>query len=185
VHELDVVNGLRDAVFHRFYDNAFRICQVSLLACCPHFVLDSNASFFLLWLIAACCCCHCHFRRKTLGVKIFGSFAVISFVIACVVTLKHQFMPSFDVLLFTGTELYIAPWTRITPYTVGVFCGWFLERYKPTISIPRVSNTDLDNSNAIAISLFSFNDPLTATAHIHVLSVHFGADCGASLHHLA
>ena len=48
--------------------------------------------------------------------------------------IKHKFLPSFDVLWMTGTELYIAPWTRITPYIVGVACGYFLNKNRKTFT---------------------------------------------------
>jgi hypothetical protein len=53
-------------------------------------------------------------------------------------TFKYQFLPSFDVLLYTGTELYISPWTRIIPYAVGVGCGWYLNKYRKTFSMSDV-----------------------------------------------
>lgn len=62
------------------------------------------------------------------------------FAIGVNLTFKYKFLPSFDVLLFTGTELYISPWTRIIPYAVGVTCGWFLKKYRKTFTVSDVSN---------------------------------------------
>lgn len=56
------------------------------------------------------------------------------FILGSVITVKYQFLPSFDVLWRTGTELYIAPWMRITPYCVGVVCGWYLHKNRKTFS---------------------------------------------------
>lgn len=78
-------------------------------------------------------------RNKNLGMKIFSLFSLIMCIIGVNLTFKYKFMPSFDVLLFTGTELYISPWTRIMPYAVGVACGWFLNKYRQTLNVSDVS----------------------------------------------
>lgn len=56
------------------------------------------------------------------------------FIVSGFSNFKHKFLPSFDVLWMTGTELYIAPWTRITPYIVGVACGYFLKKKRKTFT---------------------------------------------------
>ena len=65
-------------------------------------------------------------------------FTLLMLVIGVKKTFKYQFLPSFDVLLYTGTELYISPWTRIMPYAVGVGCGWYLNKYRKTFSMSDV-----------------------------------------------
>lgn len=60
------------------------------------------------------------------------------FIIGIKRTLKYKFLPSFDVLLYTGTELYISPWTRMMPYAVGVCCGWYLNKNRKTFSMSDV-----------------------------------------------
>lgn len=64
-----------------------------------------------------------------------------TFAIGSAVTFKYKFGVSFDVLLGTGTELYIAPWTRISPYCVGVACGWYLHSYRKKFIISNVRTT--------------------------------------------
>lgn len=78
-------------------------------------------------------------RNKRLGLFTFSLFSLVMFVIGVNLTFKYKFLPSFDVLLFTGTELYISPWTRIIPYAVGVTCGWFLKNYRKTFAVSDVS----------------------------------------------
>lgn len=73
-------------------------------------------------------------RNRNLGVKTFSVFSIAMFLLGGVLTFKFQFLPSFDVLWRTGTELYIAPWMRITPYCVGVVCGWYLNKYRKTFT---------------------------------------------------
>lgn len=80
------------------------------------------------------------YRNKRLGLLAFSLFSLVMFVIGVNLTFKYKFLPSFDVLLFTGTELYISPWTRIIPYAVGVTCGWFLKKYRKTFTVSDVSN---------------------------------------------
>lgn len=64
-------------------------------------------------------------------------------IIGVNLTFKYKFLPSFDVLLFTGTELYISPWTRIMPYAVGVACGWFLNKYRETLNVSDVRENSM------------------------------------------
>jgi hypothetical protein len=73
-----------------------------------------------------------------LGKKVFlWSFAA-TFAINTVLTFKHKFLPSFDVLWRTGTELYIAPWVRISPYFVGSLCGWYLNENRKSFAVSNV-----------------------------------------------
>lgn len=74
-------------------------------------------------------------KNKIFGKITFSLFTFSMFIIGIKRTLKYKFLPSFDVLLYTGTELYISPWTRIMPYAVGVCCGWYLNKYRKTFSV--------------------------------------------------
>lgn len=97
-------------------------------------------------------------RNKTIGIKTFVAFAVGSFALGSAVTFKHKFMVSFDVLWASGTELYIAPWTRISPYCVGVACGWYLHTYRNKFRISDVrTDTDLANAKFVTHRLFVFS----------------------------
>lgn len=60
------------------------------------------------------------------------------FSIGAYQTFKSQFLPSFDVIYDTATDLYTAPWVRITPYIVGVGCGYVLQKYKEQIKVEKV-----------------------------------------------
>lgn len=84
-------------------------------------------------------------RNKGLGVKVFVLLSISTFIVNLHLTLKHQFLPSFDVLWGTGTELYIAPWVRISPYCVGVVCGWYLNRNRGSFQVSKVSFTDVND----------------------------------------
>lgn len=78
-------------------------------------------------------------RNNKLGIKVFCLFTAVMLVIGAVLTVKHKFLPSFDVLWNTGTVLYIAPWMRIPPYCVGVACGWYLNSYRKSFNVSDVS----------------------------------------------
>lgn len=100
-------------------------------------------------------------RNNILGIKTFLAFTIGTFAIGSVVTFKYKFLPSFDVLWGTGTELYIAPWTRVSPYCVGVACGWYLHSYRKTFNVSDVSRATLTLLTLhllIAFLLSSFSD---------------------------
>jgi hypothetical protein len=66
-------------------------------------------------------------------------FTLGTYLISIDETVKHKFLPTFDVLWRTGTELYIAPVVRIAPSCVGVACGWYLHSTRRTLNITDVS----------------------------------------------
>ncbi|CAO1351424.1 unnamed protein product [Diamesa serratosioi] len=74
-------------------------------------------------------------KNKDLGRNVFWTFSGIIFAIGTYQTFKKEFVPSFDVLYNTATDLYTAPWVRVTPYIVGVGCGYYLQNYKEQIKI--------------------------------------------------
>lgn len=80
-----------------------------------------------------------YYRNEDLGKRVFWIFSVIMFAIGAHQTFKSQFLPSFDVIYDTATDLYTAPWVRITPYIVGVGCGYVLEKYKERIRVEKVN----------------------------------------------
>ncbi|KAG5676992.1 hypothetical protein PVAND_006783 [Polypedilum vanderplanki] len=97
-------------------------------------------------------------KRESLGKISFTLFTILMFFVGWTRHLKYKFLPSFDVLLFTGTELYISPWTRIIPYAVGVGCGWYLHQNRKTFSI-----SDISRNFMFFLSTFSLLLALHAT----------------------
>ena len=168
MHELDVVYGLRDAILPNIHRNIIYLCQVSIYA---NEVIESILSdkFFFS-----------SFRNNKLGIKIFCAFTAVMLAFGGFVTVKHKFLPTFDVLWRTGTELYIAPWTRIPPYCVGVACGWFLNSYRKTFSVSDVRLASL----TLATVNFHFHLIHIATAKLHVFHIIVFAGACASQHNL-
>lgn len=80
-----------------------------------------------------------YYRNKDIGRNVYWIFSGIMFVIGAYQTFKRQFLPSFDVIYDTATDLYTAPWVRITPYIVGVGCGYYLQKYKEQIKVIKVN----------------------------------------------
>lgn len=72
--------------------------------------------------------------KKLFGV-LFAAFSVLVLAIA----LKNEFTPSYDVMHMLGNALYIAPWSRIIPYLVGVAAGWILFTTKGVMPFKQVS----------------------------------------------
>lgn len=119
-------------------------------------------------------------RNNALGIKTFVVFTFSTLVISCVLTVEHKFLPSFDVLWRTGTELYIAPWMRVTPYCVGVACGWYLNSYRKTFAVSDVSIAEsltLLNCQKFIGLIFVLRRCFAAVAKFSVLyfNVLFGA----------
>lgn len=120
-------------------------------------------------------------RNKTLGIKTFCAFTVGTFAISSVLTFKHQFLPSFDVLWGTGTELYIAPWTRISPYCVGVACGWYLHSYRKSFDVSDVSLATLTLLTRISFVHFSLSSFSSRTEIAKLSVLHFNVFAGAGV----
>lgn len=64
----------------------------------------------------------------------FGFFAII-FGIA----MYSKFTPAYDVMHDLGGDLYIAPWTRILPYLIGVGAGWTYYHHKDGLPLSQKS----------------------------------------------
>ncbi|XP_052873848.1 nose resistant to fluoxetine protein 6-like [Anopheles cruzii] len=65
-------------------------------------------------------------KSSQFGKRLFGMFAIGTLVLNVALTLNHRFIPSYDVLFNTGDALYLAPWSRVSPYVVGVYFGWMM-----------------------------------------------------------
>ena len=52
-------------------------------------------------------------------------------------------------------ELYDKPWTRIGPYLIGMFTGWYIHRTKFNIKLSKVRISLLNNTVANKSDLFS------------------------------
>uniref|UniRef100_A0AAG5D623 Nose resistant-to-fluoxetine protein N-terminal domain-containing protein n=1 Tax=Anopheles atroparvus TaxID=41427 RepID=A0AAG5D623_ANOAO len=65
-------------------------------------------------------------KSSQFGKKVFGTFAIGTLLLNIALTLNLRFIPSYDVLYNTGDALYTAPWSRVSPYVVGVYFGWLL-----------------------------------------------------------
>lgn len=82
-------------------------------------------------------------RKNSLGIKAYCAFTLAMFLIGSKLTVQYEFLPTFDVLLHTGTTLYISPLTRIMPYCVGVAFGWYLNNNRKTFSLTDVRTINL------------------------------------------
>lgn len=87
--------------------------------------------------------------------KSFLAFTLTMFLLGWKLTVKHKFLPSFDVLLQTGTELYIAPWTRVMPYCVGVASGWYLNTNRKTFTLTDVRSNSITSEIFLYFFLFT------------------------------
>uniref|UniRef100_A0A182NT32 Uncharacterized protein n=1 Tax=Anopheles dirus TaxID=7168 RepID=A0A182NT32_9DIPT len=74
-------------------------------------------------------------KSSQLSKKLFGVFAIGTLLFNIAYTLNYRFMPSYDVLYNTGDALYTAPWSRVSPYVVGVYFGWLLASSRDKFTI--------------------------------------------------
>uniref|UniRef100_A0A182P9W7 Nose resistant-to-fluoxetine protein N-terminal domain-containing protein n=1 Tax=Anopheles epiroticus TaxID=199890 RepID=A0A182P9W7_9DIPT len=65
-------------------------------------------------------------KSSKFGKKVFAAFAIGTLLFNIALTLNYRFIPSYDVLYNTGDALYTAPWSRVSPYVVGVYFGWLM-----------------------------------------------------------
>lgn len=77
-------------------------------------------------------------RSAKFGKKVFGAFAIGTLLFNIALTLNHRFIPSYDVLYNTGDALYTAPWSRVSPYVVGVYFGWLMASSRDKFTITQV-----------------------------------------------
>lgn len=110
----------------------------------------------------------------------FCLFTAVMLVIGGILTVKHKFLPSFDVLWNTGTVLYIAPWMRIPPYCVGVACGWYLNSYRKSFNVSDVSFKILTMHKRSSFTSLLLLFVQLATAQLYFLHIIVHAGAGAS-----
>ncbi|XP_055322371.1 O-acyltransferase like protein-like [Sitodiplosis mosellana] len=63
---------------------------------------------------------------KAIFCSLFGIFFGLIFSIA----IFTKFTPAYDVMHSLGTDMYIAPWTRVLPYLIGVAAGYVMYTLK-------------------------------------------------------
>lgn len=51
-----------------------------------------------------------------------------------------RFTPAYDVMHSLGTDMYIAPWTRILPYLIGVGSGYIMFSFNGVMPFGEVCN---------------------------------------------
>ncbi|XP_053674198.1 nose resistant to fluoxetine protein 6-like [Anopheles nili] len=74
-------------------------------------------------------------KSSRFGKKVFGVFAITTLLFNIAHTLNYRFIPSYDVLYNTGHALYTAPWSRVSPYVVGVYFGWLMASRRDKFTI--------------------------------------------------
>lgn len=74
---------------------------------------------------------------KGLFCSLFGIFSALTLAIA----VFTKFVPTYDVLHELGTDLYIAPWTRVIPYLIGVGAGYVLFSSNGELTLQPVSSS--------------------------------------------
>ncbi|XP_035904568.1 nose resistant to fluoxetine protein 6-like [Anopheles stephensi] len=74
-------------------------------------------------------------KSSKFGKKMFGMFAIGTLLFNIGLTLNYRFIPSYDVLYNTGDALYTAPWSRVSPYVVGVYFGWLMASSRDKFTI--------------------------------------------------
>lgn len=83
---------------------------------------------------------------KAIFCSLFGIFVAFLFAIA----IFTKFTPAYDVMHSLGTDMYIAPWTRILPYIIGVGSGYAMFTFNGVMPLGEVSclfRTDLSFIN--------------------------------------
>lgn len=50
-----------------------------------------------------------------------------------------KFTPAYDVSNSLFTDVYIAPWTRIVPYLIGIAAGYSMHTFKGKLPLDEVS----------------------------------------------
>lgn len=69
----------------------------------------------------------------------FGIFSTLIFAIA----MFKNFTPAYDVMHSLGTDLYVAPWTRVLPYLIGVAAGYCMFTFNGVMPLGEVCNTQI------------------------------------------
>ncbi|XP_058121639.1 O-acyltransferase like protein-like [Anopheles ziemanni] len=74
-------------------------------------------------------------KSSRFGKQVFGAFAIGTLLLNVALTLNLRFIPSYDVLYNTGDALYTAPWSRVSPYVVGIYFGWLMASSRDKFNI--------------------------------------------------
>lgn len=72
---------------------------------------------------------------KAVFCSLFGIF--VAFLLAIAIFTK--FTPAYDVMHSLGTDIYIAPWTRVLPYIIGVAAGYAMFTFNGVMPLGEVS----------------------------------------------
>ncbi|KAG8259127.1 hypothetical protein J6590_017305 [Homalodisca vitripennis] len=75
-----------------------------------------------------------HFR---VAVAAFLAFLVSSWVVTGLVSVHYQYKVRVEEPFALFDELYDKPWTRLGPYLVGMFSGWFLFKTKCKVHVSK------------------------------------------------
>lgn len=67
-----------------------------------------------------------HCRYPNASKAIFCSLFGIFFGLILSIAVFTKFTPAYDVMHSLGTDMYIAPWTRVLPYLIGVGAGYIM-----------------------------------------------------------
>lgn len=89
------------------------------------------------------------FRNQNVAKKLFGVLFAAFSVLVVTIALRNEFTPAYDVMHTLGNALYIAPWSRIIPYMVGVAAGWILFTTNGKMPFQQVSMNNHDEIDNI------------------------------------
>lgn len=67
-----------------------------------------------------------------------------------------RFTPAYDVIHELGTELYIAPWTRVLPYLTGVAAGYYMFSNNGQMHLEQVLYSRIADQNQNTETNFPF-----------------------------
>lgn len=77
---------------------------------------------------------------KAIFCSLFGIFLALILSIA----IFTKFTPAYDVMHSLGTDMYIAPWTRILPYLIGVGSGYIMFTFNGVMPLGEVSFAEIN-----------------------------------------
>lgn len=81
----------------------------------------------------------CVHRYPNAAKAIFCSLFGIFFGLILSIAIFTKFTPAYDVMHSLGTDMYIAPWTRILPYFIGVGAGYAMFVMNGVMPLGKVS----------------------------------------------
>uniref|UniRef100_A0A8D8RXE1 Uncharacterized protein n=1 Tax=Cacopsylla melanoneura TaxID=428564 RepID=A0A8D8RXE1_9HEMI len=109
----------------------FGNCNASIIWCPP-----TSTSSNIVINVVNYCFVLCRYFRVAAGAVIF--FLVSSWATTIMVSLHYGYRARIQDPFAMFDELYDKPWTRLGPYLVGMFAGWFLLRSKNKIKMSLV-----------------------------------------------